>query len=278
MRKIRHETGALMQRLGRVVFGRVKFGQVKLGQVKKVLQSLPVLFVLTACTAPGGPGGAPVDTSVSERPAGDVARDGGRKPFQVLEFLGVQPGMRTLDVIAAGGYYTEVLANAVGPQGLVYAQNPAVVLRFNDGANDRAMTDRLAGGRLPNVQRLDREFGDLGLLADSIDVAITALNFHDIYNRSPEAAHEVLLDIRQVLKPGGVLGVIDHVSNPGADHAKLHRLDPLLAVAVAEQAGFKVEQSDLLANPDDDHTLGPFAEGLRGKTDRFVLKLTKPLE
>jgi predicted methyltransferase len=209
------------------------------------------------------------------RPDEDVARDDGRKPFKVLEFLGVKPGMVALDVIAAGGYYTEALANVVGEEGLVYAQNPARVLRFRGGANDRALTERLFGDRLPNVRRLDREFDDLGLVAESVDVAITALNFHDVYNTDPQAAQGMLQVIKGILKPGGVLGIIDHVGNPEADNANQHRIDPELVIAAAKAAGFKVKRSKLLANRKDDHTQNPFAPDLRGQTDRFVLKLTK---
>ena len=180
-----------------------------------------------------------------------------------------------MDVMAAGGYYSEALANVVGADGLVYAQNPAIFLRFGGGRNDRALTDRLADNRLPNVRRLDREFDDLGLVQGSVDVAITALNFHDLYNRDPAAAQGVLHAIGAVVKPGGVIGIIDHVGNSGADNAALHRMDPADAIAAAEAAGFTVEQSRVLANPADDHTQGPFADGLRGHTDRFVLKLTK---
>ena len=229
---------------------------------------------LVGCAAGASDSGAAsVD---SQRPAEDVARDAGRKPFEVLDFLGVQPGMVALDIMAGGGYYTEVLAQRVGPDGRVYAQNPAVGLRFGGGRNDFALAARLFNNRLPNVRRLDREFDDLGLVAGSVDVAITALNFHDVYNASPDAAAGVLMAVKRVLKPGGVLGVIDHAGNPGADNAALHRMDPALAIAAAEAAGFTVTSSDLLANPEDDRTQGPFAPGLRGKTDRFLLKLTKP--
>jgi len=235
-----------------------------------------LLVVLAGCTATSG-SSSTSDTSSAggARPEADVMRDEGRQPFAVLDFLGVEPGMTAMDVMAAGGYYTEVLANVVGPDGLVYAQNPAIFLRFGGGRNDRALTDRLAGNRLPNVRRLDREFDDLGLVRGSVDVAITALNFHDLYNRDPAAAQGVLHAIGAVLKPGGVIGIIDHVGNAGADNASLHRMDPADAISAAEAAGFTVEQSSVLANPADDHTQGPFSEGLRGQTDRFVLKLTK---
>lgn len=247
----------------------------------RLLGGVLLLLMLTGCATTASSGGGTQDaagtsSALPARPEADTARDDGRKPFEVLAFLGVEPGMKALDVLASSGYYTEVLANAVGPTGVVYAQNPAVSLRFGGGRNDRALNARLFGNRLPNVRRLDREFDDLGLVAGSIDVAITALNFHDIYNRSPEVAQQMLLVVKGVLKPGGVFGIIDHNSNEGAEHAKLHRMLASDAVAAAEAAGFTVQSSDLLANPDDDRTQGPFAEGIRGNTDRFLLKLTKP--
>ena len=80
-----------------------------------------------------------------------------------------------------------------------------------------------------------------------------------------------------VLEPGGVFGVIDHAGDPDGDNANLHRIDKTLAIEVLTGAGFVVEdESDMLANPDDDHTQGVFSEGIRGKTDRFLLKLRKP--
>ncbi|MEE2782667.1 MAG: hypothetical protein VYE04_04880 [Pseudomonadota bacterium] len=239
-----------------------------------------IVLLASACTSTTE-NGAEVATArpdLPARPEADLARDEGRKPVAVLDFLGVSQDMTVLDVMASSGYYTEALANAVGLKGTVYAQNPAVLLRFYGGRNDRALNARLFGDRLPNVRRLDREFNDLGLVSGSIDVAVTALNFHDLYNRDPAQAQGVLAAIKEVLKPGGVLGVIDHNSNPGAEHAKLHRVPVADAIAAAEMAGFTVETSDILANPDDDRTQGPFAEGLRGQTDRFVLKLTKPAD
>lgn len=237
------------------------------------LVSLTTLLI-SGCTTTNSGRGA----DASSRPETDSARDAGRKPFEVVEVLGIKPGMKVIDIIAAGGYYTEVLAQTVGSDGLVYAQNPAVVLRFNNGGNNRAMNARLAHGRLPNVRRLDRELDDLGLVANSLDGAITALNFHDVYNRDKELAASMLLTVKGLLKPGGVLGLIDHDSNPGSDHAKLHRMPVADAIAAAEAAGFEVTSSDLLRNPADNRTQGPFVPELRGNTDRFLLKLTKPGE
>lgn len=211
-----------------------------------------------------------------QRSAEDKARDADRKPAEVLAFLGLQPGMTVLDVMASGGWYTEVLSHAVGEEGKVYAHNTPAFLQFRDGAYDKALNQRLADDRLKNVVRLDKNFDQLGL-KDEIDLAISALNFHDIYNRSEEDALKMLQAIKDALKPGGVFGLIDHNGKPDADNNSLHRMTKADAIALARQAGFEVSQSDLLANPEDDHTQMVFAPGMRGKTDRFLLKLTKPM-
>lgn len=214
----------------------------------------------------------------ADRPEADRERDAGRKPAEVIAFLGVEPGATALDLIAAGGYYTEVLSAAVGPDGVVYAQNTAYVLQIRDGANDKALSARLAGGRLPNVERLDREIADLGLEPGSVDVAMTALNFHDIYNTGgAEAADGFLAAVYRVLKPGGVLGIVDHAGKAGADNAALHRIEESLVEAAVERSGFELEaRSDVLRNPDDDRSQNVFTPGLRGRTDRFAMRLRKP--
>ena len=205
-------------------------------------------------------------------------RDVGRKPAEVIAFLGVEPGMTVIDLIAAGGYYTEVLSIAVGEKGKVYAQNPPTVLKMREGANDKAMTSRLDGGRLANVKRLDVNLSEAALAPDSVDVAITALNFHDIYNgRGAEAAAGFLEQVYSLLKPGAVLGIIDHHGNDDADNESLHRIPLRVVLAVVEESPFELDaSSDLLQNPADDRTHNVFEGSIRGKTDRFVLKLRKP--
>lgn len=256
------------------------------------------LFMLAACgrSEPEPPAAAePMDEPAAEampqpepdlrtkldsesRPAEDRARDAGRQPADVIEFLGIEPGMRVMDVIAAGGYYTEVLSLAVGPEGEVVAQNPPGLLERRDGAMEKELSSRLADNRLPNVSRMNANLGEFPAGVEPFDAAITALNFHDIYNRNgPEAAQGALQAIYAVLKPGGVLGIIDHAGVAGADNADLHRIEKQKAIETAIAAGFEVvEESDLLSNAADDHTQGVFAEGLRGNTDRFLLKLRKP--
>ena len=253
---------------------------------------ISALFTLVACggAEPEAPAdaepmaAAPADLRTllasDSRSEADRARDAERKPADVVEFLGITAGMRVIDVIAAGGYYTEVLSLAVGADGRVVAQNPQAVLEFREGANEKAISARLADNRLPNVSRVNGGFDAVSTDDGQFDAALTALNFHDLYNgRDPETALATLRAINGLLKPGGVFGIIDHAGVADADNAELHRIEQSKAVETAESAGFVVEaESDLLANADDDHTQGVFAEGLRGHTDRFLLRVRKPAE
>ena len=219
------------------------------------------------------------DLAAETRAEEDRARDAGRKPAEVLAWLGIGPGMTVMDLVASGGWYTEVLSIAVGPEGTVYAQNPPMILKFRDGMYDKALSARLADDRLANVVRLDKDLAATGLEPGSLDAAITALNFHDIYNPpsgNPEAASAFLAAVMALLKPGGVLGVIDHVGDADKDNVNLHRLDVAAARPVLEAAGFAMTESDLLRNPEDDHSAMVFSPTIRGKTDRVLYKLVKP--
>ena len=213
--------------------------------------------------------------SASARSDADKDRDVARKPAEVLVFIEIEPGMTVLDIAASAGWYTEVLSIAVGEDGTVYSQNLQAALERRNGANDKALTARLADDRLPNVVRADGEIG--AIEPGSIDVAFTALNFHDTYNfAGAEAAAALLAEFYAVLKPGGVLALIDHAGDPDQNNTKLHRIPKQIVVDLAADSGFILEaESDALAHPEDDRTEMVFGE-IRGKTDRFVLKLRKP--
>ena len=244
-----------------------------LGGVIGALASLSLLLSLGCAAQPD----LATRLAEADRAESDRVRDEGRRPAAVVAFLGVEQGMTVVDLLAAGGYYSEVLAVAVGPEGRVYAQNTPFLLKMRGGANEKAISARLANDRLPNVARLDREINDLGLTPESIDLILTALNFHDIYNgRGPEMAIGLLEVLHGILAPNGSLAIIDHAGNPDLDNQKLHRIEEAKVIDSAEKAGFVVEAtSDVLRHPEDDRTRFVFAEGLRGQTDRFVLKLRK---
>lgn len=229
---------------------------------------------------------APVDAATltttlanaETRSVEDKARDAGRKPGEVLAFAGLTPGMRVLDMWAAGGWYTEVLSIAVGPDGEVVSQNPPPLLQFRGGANGLALSARLAENRLPNVTRLDSTLAAADLEAGSFDFALTALNYHDVFIfQGADGAAALTARLLELIRPGGTLLIVDHNANPGADYSALHRMPKADAIATATAAGFVLAgESDVLANPDDDRTVNVFQPEIRGQTDRFVLKFTKP--
>ncbi|MDF1766592.1 MAG: hypothetical protein P1V29_09430 [Gammaproteobacteria bacterium] len=201
-----------------------------------------------------------------DRPAADKERDASRRAPEVLDFMGVEPGMTVLDINASAGWYTEVLSYAVGDSGKVYMQNRP------GGRSAEAAAAR--AGRLANVEAWDGEVA--ALPAGTVDFALTALNFHDFHNSNPAAAQSLLADTIKALKSGGVLAIIDHEGTPGADNQSLHRIAFDEAVKAVLQSGLVLAgASDVLDNPADDHTVGPFDESLGRNTDRIVLKFMK---
>ena len=207
----------------------------------------------------------------------DAPRDAARKPFEAFRFLGLREGMTALDVGAYAGYTTEMLSAAVGPTGRVYSHNRERVLtHFADGYYGRTMEERLANDRLPNVVLHLREYEDLGLEGE-VDVAFLGNLLHDFHRRDGrEGAVAILANIHAALKPGGVLGVTDHVGAPGADNDRLHRIEPDVARSLVREAGFVIEaESDLYANPEDDHTLMVYNDAIYLRTDRFLFRARK---
>lgn len=208
-----------------------------------------------------------------ERSDDDKARDEARRPVEVVEFLGIEMGMTVLDVVAAGGWYTEVLSAAVGPSGRVLSHNPEFFAQregFVEAAEMRAE-------QLGNVEVVIGDLEEAGIDGEA-DAAISALNLHDMYNSGgDEAALALLEGVYAVLKPGGVFGLIDHAGMEGQDNADLHRMVPADARRLLTEAGFEVEtESDLLDNPDDDHTRAVRDPSLNRNTDRFLFRARKP--
>lgn len=207
----------------------------------------------------------------------DGVKDPGRKPAQTVKFFGVKDGMTVLDVIAGGGYNSEILSAAVGPKGLVYAQNSHYVTTLIGGAHHKAMRGRLKNRRLANVRYLVVDTADMPFV-ESMDMAFWGFNMHDVYHNDGETATvDFLGHVKRALKPGGILAISEHVGDAGNDNAELHRLETDIMMKILEKAGFVVEEtSDLLGNPDDDRTRSVYADGLRYNTDRILIRARKP--
>jgi predicted methyltransferase len=207
-----------------------------------------------------------------DRPAKDKERDAARKPIETVQFAGIKTGQTVLEVIAVGGWFTEVLSAAVGPTGKVYAQNPT----FFTGRPGFAEAEKAQDDRLKNVTPIHGDLPDPNLKGKA-DVALTAQNLHDIYNSQGEVAAVALFKgVYEDLKPGGTFIVIDHVGIAGQDNKMFHRIELSQAKAVLTKAGFKIDaESDLLKNPKDDHTKGVRDPSVQGHTDQFMIRAKK---
>ena len=145
---------------------------------------------------------------------------------------------------------------------------------------------RYADGRLVNVEMMMAENNELELPADTFDVVMMVLAYHDIYYVSVEDSWpkidgpKLLAEFLSGLKSGGTLAVVDHYAAAGSPRetgGTLHRIDPSIVIAEIEAAGFVLDgKSDILRNMEDDHSVSMYDEQIRGKTDRFVMKFTKP--
>jgi predicted methyltransferase len=228
---------------------------------------------------------ADVATAVANtaaRTPDNVKLDEGRKPAQLLEFFGLQQGMRVIDMFGANKYWAEIFAPAIGPAGTVVVWQPKQFL------NDKRRTEFAEfAARQPNVVLITSPMENPILGTNQYDFMIMNLDYHDVYWENKERGivrmepDAWLQKLYAAMKPGAVVGIVDHVAAPGGDTRavveKLHRIDPAVIKADFQRAGFVLEaESDLLRNPADDHSLLVFDEKIRGKTDRAVLKFRKP--
>jgi len=208
------------------------------------------------------------------RPDAERARDAGSKPLEVYEWLGIEAGMTVGDIVPAAGYNSFILAKVVGPQGHVYAVG-------TNEAGEQRLAERFTAAGLENVDVMQLV---TAVPADSVDVYLCVRNVHDMLIPDVAERYGMLPDpIMQAayssLKPGGVFGVVDvrTAMVEGADPAT-HRVSEQAVIDLLESYGFEyVESSDLLANPDDDHSQPGFGEGsTRFTLDRMLLKFRKP--
>ncbi len=209
-----------------------------------------------------------------ERPEDERKLDAGRKPEEVLKFFGVKPDDKVADIMAGKGYYTAILSQVVGPQGVVYSANNALMKGFVKDALDV----RLQNPMFANVKHIDGEIDKLALPTDgSLDFVLIHLNYHDLVLKNDNRAGMNKI-VFAALKPGGVYGIVDHYAKDGSGSEfteSLHRIDKAVVVKEVTDAGFVLaKEGEMLRHPEDPRTEGVFKH--RGETDRFVLRFEKP--
>jgi predicted methyltransferase len=275
------------------------------------------MAALGACGGPdqGGPQGAPAGTEAAAPPppvktladvlAGDhrspenKGRDQYRHPAETLEFFGLRPDMSVIEIWPANGWYTEVLAPYLRERGRYIAAHwdpESTVARVQ--AAVQAFRDKLAARPdlydKAEIVVLSPPDKTEMVPAESVDMVVTFRNVHNWMANGQ--AETMFAAMYRVLKPGGVLGVVEHrakTDQPQDPKAASGYVREDHAIALAQKAGFVFEaSSEVNANPRDtkDHprgvwTLPPtLAAGDQdrdkylaiGESDRFTLRFRKP--
>jgi predicted methyltransferase len=256
-------------------------GDLIMGTIKIAAALMAFSSPLTA-PAIAQPATGAASTVAPVRSPDNVKLDESRKPTEVLQFLGLKPGMTVIDLFGANKYWAEIIGPAVGPNGRVIVWEAS---QFYDDKSKKSFAEFTA--KNPNVSIISTPFEAPALPKNSADFVMLNLNYHDVYWTSEKYKvpkmdpNAFLKAVYDSMKPGAVIGVIDHVANPNDDTRatvdKLHRIDPNVVKADFERAGFRlVGTSDILRNPADDHSLLVFDPKVKGKTDRVIFKFQKP--
>ena len=233
------------------------------------------------CAGPGASSGSAPTLSRSQieaivaspdRSDADRRNDVRRKPVEMLAFTGVRPGMTVLDVVAGGGYTSELMARAVAPDGRVYSQTsrgPSPTLAER--------TKKPAGANIVAfVQPLDNPVPP-ALASGSLDLVTLMFNYHDLGAAGVDRAR-MNAAIFAALKPGGAYVVADHSGRPGTgitESGTLHRVEETLVRREVEAAGFRLAaEGTFLRNPADPRDREE-PDPPQPK-DEFVLRYVKP--
>ncbi|NOU51592.1 class I SAM-dependent methyltransferase [Pseudoalteromonas sp. JBTF-M23] len=272
----------------------------------KTLLAATILTALTGCNSNNATSTAAEHSEAlvsaaqnAARSEANRARDQYRNPVATLDFFGLQDGMTVVEIAPGGGWYSEILAPALKGNGTLYAahfpaESEGYYKRSLDGFKDKVAND----ARFSEVKIT--EFSPVTHLdiapASSADMVLTFRNVHNWYMRGE---HQGVLSafkaFNKALKPGGILGVVEHRLPENRDDAEQKRsgyMKQSYVIEVAKQAGFElVAQSDINANPKDtaDHPKGVWTLPPRlalgeeqadkykaiGESDRMTLKFKK---
>jgi predicted methyltransferase len=231
------------------------------------------------------------------RSARNAARDPHRHPVEVLKFFGVQPHHTVVEILpGSGGYYMEILAPYLRERGRYIAADRDGLAPPQYRADNERLRARLkAEPALYGGVVLTQFNADLHEIAPpgSADFVLTFRNLHNWLERGE--LDGALRAFHRALKPGGVLGVVDHRGRTDLSQAaqmKTGYVREDVAIELIERAGFRlVGRSEVNANPRDtrDHPAGvwtlPPTYRLKdqdrakyaaiGESDRFTLKFVR---
>jgi predicted methyltransferase len=275
------------------------------------------LLALAACASGAGPAGhnaAQIDALLAspDRTAADHSNDLRRQPQALLTFIAPRPGMVALDVSAAGGYTTELLARAIGPTGRVYGQSqpsrapgsPAPAAVAPEGQShplaaaaeaasappvrvpsptaiaNRAARMQAAQVAAAPLQAVVQPFENpvpAAVAEQGLDLVTLMFNYHDLGHMGVDRA-AMNRTLFRALKPGGQYVIADHSGRAGtgiSEAGTLHRIEEAFLRQEVEAAGFRLAaEGNFLRNPNDPRDQN--TPNPPQAKDEFVLKFVKP--
>ena len=231
------------------------------------------------------------------------ARNKYRHPVGTLTFFGLEDGMTVMEIWPGAGWYTEILAPVMKDNGTLIVANwdpevegqPDYRYRLPKQLHDKFKAHPEIYGDVETVHFSPPQSASLGE-ADSVDMIVTFRNTHGWYNNG--IAQDNFNEFARVLKPGGILGVVQHRAPEGKEATKWAAMGYVpegAVIILAENAGLELEaRSNINANPADtkDHPEGVWTlpPSLRlgdedrekymaiGESDRMTLRFRKPEE
>lgn len=244
----------------------------------------------------------PIDAAVAAatRSEANTARDQYRHPAETLRFFGVKPDMTVVEIWPGGGWYSEILGPLLAEDGQLYlamfsdtAKGPAYRARLNKALRDKVAANPEAYGEVKTTHLHIPGETDIAP-AGSADRVLTFRNVHNWL--AADEADAAFAAFYKALKPGGMLGVVEHRAKPGTDLDTMKTSGYVTeekVIELARNAGFELaEKSDVNANPKDtaDHPKGVWTlpPSLRlgdedrvkyeaiGESDRMTLLFKKP--
>ncbi len=258
---------------------------------------LAALLAAGMCSAAHADDALKAAIAGSHRPAANSARDGARHPYETLRFFGIEPTMTVVELVPQGGWYTEILAPYLRDKGMLIGageeikpENRYGTMFMNKLNSNAAVFDKVRIGVFqPPVKYAIAP-------ANSVDLVLTFRNFHNWAGMGDDKLQVMLKSIYTTLKPGGVLGVVDHRLPAAMEQdakASSGYVHEAWVIRQVEGAGFKLAaRSEINANPKDSakHKRGVWSlppsladkDGDRaaylaiGESDRMTLKFVKP--
>lgn len=202
---------------------------------------------------------------------------------ELIRFARVDAGATVIDVYPGEGEWTRRFSDIVGPQGRVFSFVPAEVAHFkNDPVGNMRKLAKEPGRE--NVEAVSADLVAMREVTPTADVLWLHLFYHDLHTDLIRARGATAAEFNRVvferLKSGGSYVIVDHAAAAGAgasDASSLHRIEPGYVRDEVEAAGFVLEEeSAMLANNDDPHSVKVFDPSIKGATDRFVYRFVKP--